>query len=278
MKNHPILAISALAILSSSMVPMAYADSAGTEATANAEIKAKENSTGDFTTDAKKAWKDIKQDTKQAYENIKAFVISEKEGVTGQETTIERRSSASGMIGSPVYNEKKERVGTVKDIIVNSDGKANMLVIADGEFPGYDGKLVAFDFTSVVQNDEKGDFMIPLSETVIDSVAEFSYEPKTEKSLVRAIPEGGYSVAKLLDGKLLNDKNETVGNIDDIYFQGGAAKMVVVGFDKVLGLGGKHAAMSYNLMSLVYNGNELNLQLSPSQAAMLESYKKSTDK
>src|SRR5690606_15467983 len=96
--------------------------------------------------DVQNAWKDIKEDTSKAYENIKATFIDDESGKSAQAVTIDSRHTAASMIGKPVYNSKEERIGTLRDIIVDANGNATLAVIGDGEIPGYAGKLVAFDY------------------------------------------------------------------------------------------------------------------------------------
>lgn len=265
--KYYILAVSAIALLQPSV-------SFAADTKSSNETRAEAASTGHIGADAKEAWKDVKHDAKEVSKEIKAFFVGEDNAVPAKEVTYLRTSSASGIIGSAVYNSKKERVGTVKDIIVNSSGDADFAVIADGEFPGFDGKLVAFPFADITKKESDGDVIAPLSEKSIEAAAEFAYEPETGKSKVRYIPEGGYSVAKLLDGEVLSPTKEKIGSVEDIYFKGGEASKVIISFDKVLGLGGKNVAAEYAPTTIVNDGKELDIQLSAKQSASLEGYKK----
>lgn len=264
--KYCILAVSAIALLQPSA---SFAESMKSQN----EVRAEASTTGSVSKDAKAAWKDIKHDAKEASKEIKAFFVGEDESVPAKEMSFQRASSASGIIGAPVYNGKKERVGTVKDIIVSSTGSADMAIIADGEFPGFDGKLVAFPFADVSKKNADGDVIAPLSEKTIEAAAEFAYEPSTGKSKVRYIPEGGYSVAKLLDGDILSSSKEKVGSVEDIYFKGGEASMVIIGFDKVLGLGGKNVVTEYGPTTIINEGKDLDIELSAKQSASLAGYK-----
>lgn len=280
--KHYILAVSAIALLQ----PIgAFAESAKDP---NA-VRAEEASTGHITTDAKKAWKDVKHDASEASKqikegasdaskDIKAFFTGEDEKVPAKEMSFKRASSASGLIGAPVYNSKDTRVGTVKDIIINGDGKADFAVIADGEFPGFDGKLVAFPFSDITTKTADGDVIAPLSETVINAAAEFKYEADASDTKVKTVPAGDYSVAKLLDGDVVSDTKEKVGSVEDIYFKGGEASMVIVGFDKVMGMGGKNVVADFAPATVVNDGKDLDIQLSAKQSSSLASYKTAAKK
>lgn len=234
--------------------------------------------TGSVKEDMKEAWQDMKHDAQEAKESFEAFFLSEDEAVPAKKVAYARISSATGMIGSPVINYKNERVGTVKDIIVNKDGEADMLVIADGEFPGFDGKLVAYNYSDVFKKDAEGDVLAPISENMINRAAEFSYTPDTGKSMVRNIPEGGYSVEKILKGDVLNSNDEKVGSVEDIYFKGGRADLVIIGFDKVLGMGGSKVAANYQPADIIFDGDSLHVELTAQQSVALSNYKKATSK
>lgn len=266
--KYCILAVSAIALLHPS------ASFATSQKSAN-EVRAEEATTGHITTDAKEAWKDVKKDAAHASKEIKAFFVGEDEKVPAKEISYARASSASGIIGSAVYNGKKERVGTVKDIIVDSKGKADAVVIADGEFPGFDGKLVALPFADITKKEPSGDVVAPLTEEDIKAAAEFNYEPGTGKTKVRYVPEGGYSVAKILDGDVLSSTKEKVGSVDDVYFKGGDASVLIIGFDKIVGLGGKNVAAEFAPATVIKDGSTVDVQLSAKQSASLASYKTS---
>ncbi len=65
-----------------------------------------------------------------------------------------------------------------------------------------------------------------------------------------------------------------MAEIDNISFKAGHASQLIVGFDKVLGLGGKSAVLHYDNAKLVHNGDDLDFKLSDAHAAQFESYKK----
>jgi sporulation protein YlmC with PRC-barrel domain len=232
--------------------------------------------TGSVGEDAEQAWEDIKEDTSEAYENVKATFIDD-EIEPGTIVTIDERMTAAGMIGKPVENGNNERVGTVKDVILEKNGKASIVVVADGEFPGFSGKLVAFDYDSIARRNKDGDVIMPLTEDTIDNAAEFSYDPEKRSENVRVIPADGYSVEALLDGELLDERQETVAQIDNISFKNGYADQLIVAFDQVLGMSGEKAAFDYSDAKVLRKGeDELNLQLSANQTAQFEAYKKAT--
>jgi sporulation protein YlmC with PRC-barrel domain len=258
---------------------------------------AAEQSTGSLERDAENAWKDIKHDTKEAYKNvkegtkeaysdvkegtkeayrdIKATYVSENETNGNYPTvTIDERMTSEGMIGQPVYNQQGQSVATIKDIILDSDGEAVMVVVADGEFIGL-GKTAAFDYGSIARVNADGDIIMPLTEEMIDNAAEFSYDRRGNSNNVRVIPSNGYSVSELLDGQLIDENKKTIAQIDNISFRNGQADQIIVGFNKILGMGGEKAALDFGSTDLVRdrNDNGYDFQLNDRETAQFESYK-----
>jgi sporulation protein YlmC with PRC-barrel domain len=269
MKNNIIATVSVIALMATATSP-ALAD---TKSPAPGSKAAAEQSTGDFSKDVDNAWKDMKHDASEAYEDIKATIVGKKDKDGTYSTfTINSRMTADGMIGNPVRNGKGESIGTVKDIILDSNGKAIMVVVADGEFVGL-GKKVAFDYNAITRVNADGDVIMPLTEEMIDTAATFSYDQKDSDKDVRVIPSNGYSVSKLLDGQLVNPKKETVAQIDNIVFRNGRADQLIVGFDKILGMGGEKAALAYRDAQLIPDGDGYDFQLTANQAAEFDAYK-----
>jgi sporulation protein YlmC with PRC-barrel domain len=267
-KSQFLVAASILAILSPST---SYA-----EMESSNEVSSEAASTGNIEADAKNAMKDIKHDAKIIGSKIEAFFISEDVKVPAKKIIFDRVSSASGMIGAHVFNYKNERVGTVKDVIIDSRGNADMIVIADVELPGFDGKLVAYKYSDIVANNSGkvgGDVITNITEKNIDKASEFSYETKTGKSLVRYIPDGGYSVAKILTADVIDNATEKVGTVSDVYFKNGKADLIIIGFDELLGMGGHTAATAYGASKVLFDGDDLRIQLSTKQSASLMNYK-----
>lgn len=265
MNTKVLTTVSAIAVL---VAMPALAANTSANASANTQTN-----TG-FKADVKNAWENVKDDTAQAYENIKAVFISKEPGRKATAITIDSRHTATGMIGKAVYNGKNERVGTLKDIIIDANGNASLAVIADGELPGFNGKLVAFDYSVLAQQDSNGDVIAPISEESISKAAEFTYD-KTTGGNVRVIPSNSYAVSKLLDADLLNPRGEKVADIDNIFFKDGKASQLIVGFDKVLGLGGQKAALDFADAKIIRKDEaDVNFQLSAEHAAQFDAYKK----
>lgn len=208
---------------------------------------------------------------KNAYEDLKAGVMGDAGEVA--DFSYSTRISAKGMIGAPIYNYKNEKIGTVKDIILDNQGDAALIVVSDGGFMGIGDKLAAFDYDLVVKQEANGDVVMPLTEDIISKVAAFSYDPSEKSDKVQVIPDNGYSVSELLKAKLVNFKNEAVGNIDNITFRQGQADNVIVSFDKKYQIRNEKTAIAFDNLLIERAGDtSLNLRMNQQQTAQFEQY------
>lgn len=263
MKKHILAKVSIIALLAASP------SFAQTNAAQNMSEQQKLDKLSD---DTKSAIAEIKSDAAVAYEKIKAQYIDNASPEKNRLITIDPRTTANGIIGHPVYNEKKEKLGKVADIIVDQSGKATMIVVSDSSFVAM-GKHAAFDYASITRVETDGDVIMPLTDEIIANAATFSYDRDESGDKVRVIPDNGYSVNTLLKGRLLNSKNEPVADIENISFKSGQASQLVIGFDKTLGFGGDRAALAYNATSIVRNGYALDFQLSPAKEVEFMAFK-----
>lgn len=243
--------------------------------------------TQSFSQDASDAWKDTKEDvskaatsvsnaTKNAYDDIKASVIGDQSNKT---VSIDSRTTAEGMIGKPIYNARNEKVATIKDIILDPNGQATMVVVSDGGVLGFGQKLATFDYNLVSQRQDNGDVIMPISDENLKKAAEFSYDAKDAgKPNVHVMPAGSLSVATLLDGQVVDPQNKTVAQVDNISFENGVAKDIIVAFDQTLGLGGKKAVLAYDDVKVLRQdntGKNVDFQLSANQASEFENFRTS---
>lgn len=276
-------AVSALAIL--------VAVTAYTEANAGSTTDVKAQSTiglsDETKADLKANWEatketvkaetqELRADSKETYADIKAKLINEDAKTADADMTISSGITAKGLLGQPINNTHGDKVGTVKDIILNSEGDAEFIVVSDGGFMGVGDKLAAFDYNLVMRQEENGDVIMPLSDDIVKKVAEFSYNTKEASDKVQVVPANGYSVSELLKGNLINPKNESLGTIENIAFRSGEAAEVIVAFDQKVGMGGESAAFDFDDLTLskAKDGN-LNFRLNDYQSAKFEEYKKS---
>jgi uncharacterized protein YrrD len=210
-------------------------------------------------------------------ESFNALFIDDTADAKPESMEFRTRTTASGMIGQPVFNSRNERIATVEDIILDQSGNAQLVVLANGGFLGVGEKLAAFDYNMVSKRDANGDVIMPLSEETIKKVTAFSYESEDRADNLRVMPTGGISVKEVLDGQIVADDKKTLADVDNLTFAGGRADRLIVSFDKTLGMGGQQAALSYKALRIVRepNSTDIDFQMSANQTANFETYKNS---
>lgn len=245
--------------------------------TAHAQTPKEKTAAENMAADAKEAINDVKESASNEIDAIKATYISDLSPDKNTSVVLDARKTANGIINHPVYNEKHESIAQVTDIILDKGGNAIMVIVADGEFVG-SGKKAAFDYSAITRVEDDGDVIMPVTETIIDNAATFSYNAADSGGKVRVIPENGYSVLKLLEGKLVNEKMEVIADVENLTFKNAKAHQIVLGFDKKMGLGGEKALMNFIDAPIVTNKDQLYFQLNADKAAQFEAYKKAATK
>jgi sporulation protein YlmC with PRC-barrel domain len=56
---------------------------------------------------------------------------------------------ASTFIGKPIYNLRADEIGTVKELVIDKDGKIDAAVIDVGDFIGLPGKYVDVELSQI---------------------------------------------------------------------------------------------------------------------------------
>lgn len=186
--------------------------------------------------------------------------------------TIDQHMTATDLIGKTVRHENGDRIADIKDIILSSDGDAFLVVLENGNW-AVEQEFIAFDFQTIVQTETEGSTITALSDDMLKNASPFSYDEKRHDILTKTIPQNGYSVATLLEGKLTNPDGKKVAGIDDISFKNGRTDRLVVRFGQILGLGGKQTTIAFDDTDFVYENGEARFKLSAAQAKQFETYK-----
>jgi len=206
--------------------------------------------------------------------DIKAFFIGKNPDDKLQPVLIHRSMTAHGLIGETIINTKGVKIATVKDIIVDRDGKAILIVVSDGGLLGIGSKVAAFDYNKVVGQKTDGKVVMTLSQNMVDHASDFSYDQK-DWAKAKVIPTGSISVNQLLEGGVLDNDGTQVADIENVYFRNADVSQIIVGFDKKLGMGGDLAALDYNDLQMIKKDQGLDFKLTVNQTAQFKSFKKS---
>lgn len=279
MKKHTpfMAAVSLIAILAAAPAVSQAAESGAAATTEiSARVKANNPDTPQVDTvteqDIKEGWRDTKNAVKETYEDMKAALLDE-DAELGTEVTYDKRSTAEAIIGQPVLNEKREKIATVEDIILDENGIARLVVVKDSGLLGFGGKLAAFDYNTVVKNDGKSEMVTPLTEKDLDTAAKFTYDADDTDETTRLIPAGGISVAQLLDGNLHDAAGEEVASIENVTFKAGKADMILTD----PGMGERTVALGFKSAMFAKDGDNdtVDLKLDAKSSTRFEQLKQS---
>ena len=225
----------------------------------------------------KEAYQNAKKATQDAYKDIKSAVMDGEEVVATSTFNVMPEMPVSNIIGQPIYDASKSRVGKVKDLIVNKDGDVEMVVIGDGDFTGL-GKMVAFKYDIITNRSADGDVIAPLTEFSIDDAVAFSYDREEAGKNIKVIPSDGYSINDLLDGKIVDPKSKELATIDDALIADGELQNLIIGYGQTLGMGGQQVVLNYNDVTPVHDQGAVNLQLNVEKSAKFEVFKNTATK
>ncbi len=112
---------------------------------------------------------------------MKTITNLEKENMTGENqlgsdaNSPVRVLTATSIIGDKVENTKGEKIGNIKDIMLNvHDGSVEYLVIEFGGFLGIGEKLFAVPFSALRLNSKKRDFILDVEKKFLETAPGFN--------------------------------------------------------------------------------------------------------
>jgi len=104
----------------------------------------------------------------------------EKENATGQNQQGANANrpvhvlTATSIIGDSVENKQGEKIGKIKDIMLNTqDGRIQYLVIEFGGFMGFGEKLFAIPFAALKLNAKNVDFVLNIEKEFLEKAPGF---------------------------------------------------------------------------------------------------------
>lgn len=212
----------------------------------------------------------------EKYNDVKAVALGgRQQGTAFDHETYKTSYAAKAIIGQSIKDSAGKNVAKIHDIILDKDGNAKSLIVSDGGFFGIGGKMAALDYNSIIKSSDDAEILMPVSKGTIKNVAEFSYKP-VNKAGIQVLPADGVSLKEALAGKILSPDGKKLADVDNVILSKGSATKLLVGFDKTLGLGGDKAALDFHDAKLMRTEDgKVNFQLSSTQSASFENYKKS---
>jgi|SRR5271165_5015536 len=97
---------------------------------------------------------------------------------------------ASKMIGSEVYDVQNRKIGSVRDVIINKDGKVDAVVVDVGSFLGMGGKNVAVPLSDIKTDNNR--LALDKTKEQLQQMAEYRLEDRSTGAGSSTSPvEGG---------------------------------------------------------------------------------------
>ncbi len=244
-----------------------------TEPSTSAKIEAKMEKAGDS---IERAAEKTKEGAKEAYSDVKAYFSDDKDVHAVSSVNVRDRMTSDELIGTVVQDPQGREIGKIKDILITADGDAETVIINDSVL-GLGGKLAAFDFDVIEGFSKDADVVVRLSEANIKSAKRFEYEaPKQPDVSIVTMPADQYSVAKIMDAKVVDPKGKAVADVDTVAFDGDDADYLIVTFNRVLGMGGDKAALNLEALDIANDKGKYSFKLNQQQTAQFENYKETT--
>ena len=100
---------------------------------------------------------------------------------------------ATQMDGATVYDTQNQKVGDVKDIILDKDGKVAAVVLDVGAFLGIGGKYVAIgmnDLKITQDNNNKPRFAVDMTKDQLKAAQAFDLNPRSASTGTTTPPSG----------------------------------------------------------------------------------------
>jgi sporulation protein YlmC with PRC-barrel domain len=209
-------------------------------------------------------------------EQFKAIALDDANAAAAPSyVTIDRKSTANGIIGKPVYDTAGKEIAKIDDLIVDKSGHVTTAVLANGTFLGMGGKLAAFDYSLVTKRNDKGDIVIPLSDETVKKAVAYSYDAKDTANNTKTMPATDFRMSRILKANMIGPDSSKVASLDNASLQNGRIDYLIAGFDKTLGMGGKKAAIKYDAVSMTAtSADHLDFQLSMNQENRLKNLSK----
>lgn len=232
-----------------------------------------ETATAPQAAEAQQTMTDALPASQQLNEAVQPFsaALSQSAAQTSEKQVyVDLNRSASEILKQPLYTPQGKRVGTVHDIIISRTGDMMKIVVADGGMMSVGDKKAAFDASMLAYNRTDDQYIMNISEQDINESPDFSYDFDKASASVETIPPEGLSVKKLIGSKLVDHNDEVVADIENISFNfADAADQLIIGYDKILGMGGETAAVDFSKLRVVEDRKGTRFQLTGNQTAEL---------
>jgi hypothetical protein len=94
---------------------------------------------------------------------------------------------ASKIIGSTVYDVQNRDIGSIKDLVLDRDGRVAEVVVAVGSFLGFGGKYVAVRMSDLNNNDDR--LTLDRTKGQLQQMAEYHLSEQKAEAGTRIAPD-----------------------------------------------------------------------------------------
>jgi sporulation protein YlmC with PRC-barrel domain len=188
------------------------------------------------------------------------------------------------LIGRNVKNPENDTIGEIESVYINADGKVDSVIVAVGGFLGLGERLVRVAWKDLQISDNGEKVVANMTKDQLKAMPPYNYRDPKAKGQVYpdAYPRdrtataeqstaatestgdfnarGSVSSRAFVGAKVYNAAKETVGTVEDVYFDAkGAVDTVVVSVRGFLGVGTKNVAVKWSDFKLGRDDKSLML-------------------
>ena len=220
--------------------------------------KEKSEDAWDNTTDmSEKALIATKDGVKSVYKEVTHMVSNEKETVENVPYKVIHKSQTTEyLLGQEVFDNTGEKIATIHDIIVDSKGNIQSLVLSNNSLLSMNDEYTYMPIKNITVTKGKTHLLI--------SKTEFSQLKKFDESSV--VPKGYMSIANLDKASIYTNQGKQVAQVDGFTVnRDGTVSNVIAQFNTTFGFGGDKAIIPVDNVMLQKANNEAKIMMNESQ-------------
>jgi sporulation protein YlmC with PRC-barrel domain len=125
-----------------------------------------------------------------AYAQTRATPETRTQATSAQSSVIHQdQIRASKMIGSTVYDVQNRKIGSVKDLVLDRDGKVGAVVVDVGSFLGMGGKYIAVGIIDIKSDNNR--LTLDRTKEQLQQMAEYRLEDRNTGAGTSTSPTTG---------------------------------------------------------------------------------------
>lgn len=199
-------------------------------------------------------------------ETIQAWQLEEiAPADEGKKVEIRRRSTVDEILGKEIQSDRGNEIASVDDIIIDSGGNVQKVVLSKGGFLGLGAEKVTLDYDHVMSRHEQGDTLAAVSEATLQQAQPFATDSRTPDPNAYVMPATSISLQKVMDADVLDPQGDKVATAENIQLKNGKAKNVLLKMDAT----DLKVAVDFSQMQLIREDDDYHFALTRNQAERL---------